>query len=446
MKSFVARAAVILFLPLLLGIPPSKAELTPAEETSETFDAEAFSWAYGQVIDSITVIGNKKTKSIALLREMESRVGERLDRKKLARDQRYLNDLSSIADIEVEVVQVRPGHCAIRLMVTERPTLLLKLIYPILEYDFNNDRFRYGFKFDDRNFRRLLESFSIDLTRNSIDDDNASIGWSTPWLGWQHIGVGGRLSYFRRGEARSSFTILEQYRASAGLSLPLTQSRISFSQVIGALTLESNRFGRQDEPSRNEVFLSPSLGYRLDRRDSRIKPSSGEYFYIVVQACRVVNGEGSSYFRLGNDVRFFRSISPKTVIALQSNFWHQFDKYPEYLTFGLGGAGTLRGFASGRFEGAHRWYQTVEWRISPFPKRFVRLPFVGLFDVTVGLVFFADTGIVWDNAAEFNTKRFHGGGGYGLHVYSPFQELVRLDMGFNAHGSAHLYFSTGIRF
>ena len=121
-------------------------------------------------------------------------------------------------------------------------------------------------------------------------------------------------------------------------------------------------------------------------------------------------------------------------------------KFPDYIRFGLGGSGTLRGFSSGEFRGAHRWIQTLEWRISPFPKWFFGVPFVGRVDVQVGTVFFMDTGIVWRHQEDFRFERFHGGGGCGLRIYSPAQDVVRLDFGFNAQGDVHLYFSTGIRF
>jgi outer membrane protein assembly factor BamA len=167
---------------------------------------------------------------------------------------------------------------------------------------------------------------------------------------------------------------------------------------------------------------------------------------VAVEASRVINNEGSTYYWLGNDIRVFWPLDGMHVLALMSNLSYQFGKFPEYIRFGLGGSGTLRGFSSGEFRGAHRWIQTMEWRISPFPKWFFGVPFVGRVDVQVGTVFFMDTGIVWRHQKDFSFERFHGGGGCGLRIYSPAQDVVRLDFGFNAQGDVHLYFSTGIRF
>ena len=447
MKVFASRAAISLILLLSVYIPPTKAELiSDADAAAQTFDSAPFEWAFGQVIDSITVYGNKQTKSIALLREMELRVGSTLTKEELERDQRYLSDLSSIASVDIEVVPLESGHCALRLRVKERPNLLIKLLYPVLEYDFDKDRAKYGVKLNDRNFRKQLENFSIDATRNSVKDDNAAIGWSTAWLGWRHIGLHARASYFHRSDAPVSASILEQVRLVTGVSLPLTKSRISFSQLLGSVALIRNRVGGADEPRETDVLISPVVGFRFDSRDSSLKPRRGEYFYVTVQASRVINGDGSTYYWLGNGLRVFRAVSDASVVALQSELAYQFGKYPEYFRFGMGGAGTLRGYASGIFRGAHRWYQSAEWRIFPFPKWFFTVPWVGLVDVQLAGVVFLDSGITWDNNAEFTSDRFHTGGGVGLRIYSPMQDAVRLDLGFNRRGSVHGYFSTGIRF
>jgi outer membrane protein assembly factor BamA len=88
------------------------------------------------------------------------------------------------------------------------------------------------------------------------------------------------------------------------------------------------------------------------------------------------------------------------------------------------------------------------------------VPYAKVVDVTVSGVLFADGGITWDNQRDFERNRWLAGYGLGLRVYSPFQDVVRIDVGFNHHdvidpltdvvirpaGSAVFYFSTGNRF
>jgi outer membrane protein assembly factor BamA len=446
MKSLARRAVSALLLALLVGHPLASAEPDGAGAPPSEFDADAFEWAYGQVIDTVVVRGNMKTKSIALLREMESRAGTRLNRVSLARDHRYLSDLSSVATVAIEVYPVREGHCGIALDVTERPLVFLKLVYPIVEYDFNNERFRFGLRVNDRNFRRRLESFSLGYTRNSIGDDGAGIGWSTNWIGWKHIGVGAWASYFHRGSEGVKLSIVEQTRVSTALSLPLTESRISFSQVIGSLSLANNRLGKFGSPYEDEVLVSPSLGYSLDRRDSPLKPNRGEFFFVDLQANRVVNGGGVTYYQLRNDIRFFRPLWSATVLAARSNLAYQFGDFPEYIRFGMGGAGTLRGYASGEFTGNHRWFQSLEVRVTPFPTWVFSVPYAKVVDLGVSGVVFLDGGIAWDNDVDFQGSSWHVGYGAGLRIYSPFQDVVEISLGFNPDRDAFFYFRTGANF
>jgi outer membrane protein assembly factor BamA len=96
--------------------------------------------------------------------------------------------------------------------------------------------------------------------------------------------------------------------------------------------------GGGDEDLADEVLLNPSLGYSIDRRDSPLKPTRGEFFWIDVQANRLVRGGNVTYYQLRNDVRFFRSPMRYTVLALHSNLAYQFGEFPSYIRFGMGGA------------------------------------------------------------------------------------------------------------
>jgi len=443
MKYLAPRAVAILAASLLLASPAVHAD---SNSGSVLTDADEFQWAHGRLIDSIYVVGNDKTQSYAIVREMESRVGMRLDPVAVARDQRYLTDLSNFVRVVIVVEPAGIDRCTLRVEVTERPTILVKLIYPILEYDFDRERLRYGLKWSDSNFRQRLESFSLDYTRNSVRDDNASVSWWSPWIGWRHIGVGGQVSYFHRNEPTDTKTIQERSRYAVGLSLPLTDSRISFAQLIGNVAIERNRLASVDDPSETQVVVSPLVGFRFDRRDSRLRPTEGVFFFVSTQLSRVVTGEGSTYHRLDNDLRLFHSLNDFTVLALFSNLSYQYGRYPSYTRFGLGGSGTLRGYSDGEFEGAHRWVQTAEFRLSPLPTKIFNVPFAGLVDASVSLVFFVDGGIVWQGTEGFTPDNYRGGFGMGVRLYSPLQDVIRLDLGYNRRGEVHPYFSTGIRF
>jgi outer membrane protein assembly factor BamA len=441
MRKYLSRGAVLLLAPLLAALLSIE-----SRASSQGFESEAYQWANGRVIDTVYVHGNTRVKTFAVVREMQSRQGDRLDPRAVDRDQRYIGDLSPFATVAVHVEPIGTDRCAIHVVVTERPTLLLTLIYPVLDYDINTERLVYGVKWYDRNFRRRLESFSLDAVRDNRDNDNASAAWSSSWIGWKHIGTGGRISYFNRREASSTPTIVEQTLGQANVAVPLTDSRIKFAQLLTGLAYAHNRIGVRNASAEAENLLSPSVGFRYDNRDAGIKPTSGGYFYINTVSNTLLGGAGNTYYRADNDIRYFIPLDRTTVLALRSNATVQMGDYPDYIRFGLGGPGTIRGYERSDFRSAHRWIQTVELRILPWPKLLYRVPLIGITDFQFGLVAFVDTGIGWSQPHEFRYDNFHSGFGAGIRLFSPIQDVLRLDFAYSATGKIRPYFSTGANF
>lgn len=443
MRCLIPRRTVAAFT---ISTAIAASSIVSAARPESRFDADAYRWAQGRVIDTVYVHGNTRVKTIAVLREMESRPGGVLDAVAVDRDQRYIGDFSPFATVAIQVEPIGDDRCALHVVVTERPTLLLTLIYPVLDYDINTERLVYGVKWSDRNFRRRLENFSLDAVRDTDNNDAVAAGWSTSWIGWHHVGAGARVSYFIRREPADTPTIIEQVRPQLSVSVPLTRSRISFSQLIGGFAFANNRVGVRDEDAVREELLSPSIGFRYDGRDGTVKPRHGGYFYLNLNGNRVVNGEGSSYYRVDNDIRYFFPLDATTVLGVRSQAAIQMGVYPEYIRFGLGGPGSIRGYERSDFRSAHRWTQSVELRMLPWAKRLYKLPFLGTTDFQFGLVAFIDTGIGWTTQSEFDIDNFHGGFGVGLRLFSAIEDVMRLDVGFTTQGNIRPYFTTGTNF
>jgi outer membrane protein assembly factor BamA len=439
---FVTPGRAMVFISLLASVLLS----LDTEASPQHFDTEAYRWAEGRTIDTVYVHGNTRVKTFAIVREMESRAGQRLDAHAVDRDQRYVGDLSPFATVAIHVEPIGDDHCALHVVVTERPTLLLQLVYPVLDYDINTQRLVYGVKWYDRNFRRRLEGFSLDANRDNRGNDAAAAAWSTSWFGWKHLGAGARLSYFKRRESASSTAIQEQFREQVSVALPLTESRISFSQLIFGMALADNRVGVANADARDENLISPSVGFAFDNRDGTIKPFHGVYFYVNVLTNHAFNRGGTNYYRVDNDVRWFHALNPYAVLAVHSAASIQLGDYPGYIRFGLGGPGTIRGWEQSDFRSAHRWVQSLELRLLPWSKHLYKLPFLGTTDFQLGMVAFVDTGIGWTSVSEFKYDAFHSGFGAGLRLFSPIQDVVRFDVGLNSRGTIRPYFATGVSF
>jgi len=403
-------------------------------------------WARGFVIDSVLVSGNTRVRDEAILREMQLRAGARFDPEMLERDRRFIEDLSAFATADAAVDSAGAGHCIIRVCVTERSSLVTSLAYPVLEYDFDRQRLRYGVRWNDRNFRKRLESLSSSAIRDNLGRDNVSAGWSTRWVGWTQLGLSVGGSYFHRHDAPIERAIVEQTRVSAGVSIPLVDSRARVVQITGGLGLTNNRLGESGQSSTFETLVSPGVGVRYDSRDSGLRPRKGEALFSGLTLHTVVNDGRGPYFLYTADARLYRAVSPRSVLAMWTRLDYQFGEFPDYIRFGLGGSGTLRGYNRNAFRGSHRWFQTAELRISPWNRWLTRFPIVGVTDFRLAFAVFVDTGIAWRRAASFSSDNAHSGFGAGLRLYSPIQDVLRFDVGMTAHGTAHAYFSSGVRF
>jgi outer membrane protein insertion porin family len=397
------------------------------------------------IVDSVTVTGNTRTRDFALLREMQTQPGDVLEREVIRRDIHYLSDLSPIAELHVRADSLSPGHVALRIRVVERSGWFLRSILPTVKYNFQTG-LTYGLRWKDQNFGGRLEQLTLNYTRNQQDDDAVTLSWSSPWVGWHHISVGGQIRYFSRGRQPVDVSVLEDAGFSAVVGLPLTESRIRFAQIEGSISLDKSRTGAIDEEQTKDLILSPQVGFRYDSRDSRIKPESGGTFFAGIgQSVPLDDGRDPSY-RFRNEVRHFIRTTDRTVLALLSNLFYQFGDVPEYATVGLGGARTLRGYPERRFTGFHRWYGTVEWRYLYLPRKVFYIPVVKQVDIGLGFVTFIDSGITWNDASDFGLDRLHGTGGLGIRIYSPLRDVLRLDFGFSLQGDARFNAGTGIRF
>jgi outer membrane protein insertion porin family len=444
MKSGTSRAAACVFILTLFTAFPTEADPGPVDETG-------VSWAYGRIVDSVTVTGNEHTKDYVILREMETRPGDVLDRATIRRDIRFLGDMTPFSSAEVWADSTGEGRCALRVRVRERSEILIKAILPQFEYDFERG-LTYGLRWNNKNFGGRLERLTVSYSRNEKDDDEASLSWWAPWLGWSHVSIGAGVSYYSRGDVPYEISRLEQLNLYGFVGVPLTKSRITFSQIYGRLDLDKSRVGgyepheEADPEDHRELSLSPLIGYRYDGRDSPLRPTKGSTLGVSLRATYPFDDGREPYFLVSNDARYFYGIGEKSVLALLSNFDYQLGAFPSFSYLYLGGAGSLRGHDLRRFRGHHRWFQTVEWRYLLLPRTVFPVPIVREFDVSLGLVTFVDTGIVWNGARDFERSGFHGTSGVGLRVYSPVQDVFRVDFGFDLHGNYRFHTATGIRF
>ena len=107
---------------------------------------------------------------------------------------------------------------------------------------------------------------------------------------------------------------------------------------------------------------------------------------------------------------------------------------PVYLTYYLGGANSIRGYAleelGPRLNGKNQLLTTAEhsFNLLPLGRRDF---FKWSFSLGLDIAVFGDAGIAWSESEEFEWNRIRGGGGVGLRLLVPGSEQVRFDVGWS---------------
>ena len=93
------------------------------------------------------------------------------------------------------------------------------------------------------------------------------------------------------------------------------------------------------------------------------------------------------------------------------------------MTYGIGGATTVRGWPTGARQGKKQWLNTLEYRYQWVKPRPIKL--FGKFNVYWGLhlAIYGDLGTAWTAPPDFS-RNFIGGVGYGIRLIIPYVGMI----------------------
>ncbi len=180
--------------------------------------------------------------------------------------------------------------------------------------------------------------------------------------------------------------------------------------------------------SDNARTSGPGLLVDLDSRDNIFAARHGNWLRLSGQFLHRAFGSLENAGKYTVDARFYRSILPNHVVALQLYGSSAFGTVPFQLLPQLGGPRLLRGYLSTRYRDNHSLIVQAEYR-TPFVLR-------------TGLVLFGGAGDLAAHPSEFSLKDAKANAGIGLRFQlSPAERLhVRIDYGFGLRDdTAKLY-------
>jgi outer membrane protein assembly factor BamA len=447
-----AARFLVPILPALVALTPDTARPMhpgpPAAEAVLSADQEVL--CYGSVVDSVYVTGTRSTRPFAVLREMETEPGELLEAPILQRDRDFLLGLGVFSRVEMQCHDVGGGRVALEVRVRERPAIFQQAVLPVVNWDMERDRLSYGARWTSKNFRGRFENLNLYYERSS-ESEGGDFSWGSSWLGMRHIGVGVRVFYFRRLETPGSLAIRRNYGTETFLELPLNRSKMEQLRLRTSLfeeIRETDSARELQDGDRNTLF-GFSTGLVFDSRNSGIRPTHGVRLELALRPRFVREEEFRRFTTYTLGARTFTSLHPRLVLAVQSRLDLQRGLVPEYNRFGIGGAGTVRGLERSALWGTNRYVGSTEMRYDLLEPRVLSLPGLLWFgpstvDVGLGLVLFADMGAAWSD--QLTRRHWKSGYGVGLRLFSPLQNVIRLDYGFTPRGETAFYLDSGVRF
>jgi len=136
------------------------------------------------------------------------------------------------------------------------------------------------------------------------------------------------------------------------------------------------------------------------------------------------------------DTRGYLRVYKQAVLAGAVQYYNTDAPLPPYERLLLGGAGTLRGFRAGTFDGDRMLVTGAE----------LRVPITSVLSgAKLGVVVFADTGRVADHGVSLRDQPWHKGFGGGIFMIAPLVQ-INLDVAHGRGGDTRLHLSTGFRF
>jgi outer membrane protein assembly factor BamA len=102
--------------------------------------------------------------------------------------------------------------------------------------------------------------------------------------------------------------------------------------------------------------------------------------------------------------------------------------------FGMGGTNTVRGWEYAYQKGKNQFIGTLEYSFTVLQPRLLVLPFKLRYRGGLQLCAFADTGLAWNEAGQFELDNFISGYGVGVRILVPVVGMLRLDLGWGETG------------
>jgi len=424
-------------------------------------------------VESITVTGNKKTKSFVVLREMHTKVGDVFNRDVMLADIRRIYDLDIFDKENAEMFKANLGSTPDQ----------VKIIIPVKEKKTGEVSVGIGYsseqkligqtKISESNFHGLAQKVNVVWEQSLDRGSSAELGWVEPWLDKKHTSLNinlydklmWRFNPDLFGGGSGSATDYSERRAGGNATVSRPLSNIERGS-LGFRAENVSTEGFTSLVSSKGTVISGTMGYTRTTKDSEIEPFKGTYNYFSTEIGTADSEQETGVFsssmfeKYTLDSRMYLSNGGarktlnerRPVLAIRAMASTISGDVPFYEQEFLGGSESLRGYREDRFWGKNKVLVSIEPRI-PLAPSLVGVLFVDAGDawgqpdifrnpnnpLTVGQHDLQLQNLL-NTMPQTNSFKPHIGYGLGIRVLTPLGPL-RLDYGFGSEGSrAHFSF------
>ncbi|MCX6381355.1 MAG: BamA/TamA family outer membrane protein [Armatimonadetes bacterium] len=428
-----------------------------------------------QRVTEIKLLGNKKTKSKAILREMLTKEGSYFNFENLRKDQQKIFNMGIFETVEPVGAPVGVGKISLAITLKEKQSGQVSA-----GLGFSNRQQLIGFaQLAETNFRGMAETVSLRWETGGITGRSTiELGYIQPWIDQKHTSLNLQLydKVFVRFANRlndsapiGSNTTTQDNRyfeerigGTVTVGRPFKDNTYRADFSLRADTVKANPLALDSTNSeilQNVQIASVGASFIHDTRDLFLDPVSGYYHSVALQIGHAnINPITPSQLTAANQAAFGSSFFVKTLIelrnyiplagkrkkldeskttlALRTQLGYSAGKLPFSEQFFLGGPESLRGYREDRAWGNKSFLFSAELR-HPLARSFTGVLFMDMGSAWGGN--YSNVAISGFSQASGFSPRF--GFGVGVRVRTPIAP-IRIDFGIGSEGG-RTYISFG---
>ncbi len=390
------------------------------------------------VVDSIAVLGNRKTKEHVLLREMTLREGNLITREGMEYDKSRIYSLGLFTRVEMGYRTTEPPKATLVILVSERWYLYPFPLVGIKDRDWK--KFYFGGGITHQNFRGRNEKLYLALIlgydpavmfsyKNPLIDGDNNYFLSTG-LAWRVVRNRSLLAGGPNFDERH-FNVSVEVGKRIGIA-----HTVWVSGGYEIVKVSDYAAGRTISSSGTDAFPIFGAGYSYDTRDLEEYAMYGSFVRATLTKSGVP-GQEIDFVRYALDCRRFVPITPRLTIA--GRLFGDFAAGGLLATYSrvyLGYSERVRGHFSEIYEGEQQVGGSLELRLTVLQPRYITvdvipIPEFAVWKFGIAAALFADAGTVWFRGQPFALNSFVRGYGVGIHFLLPYGFVLRTEYALN---------------